>query len=256
MALVPPSVRRTATSRLVPFTGGLTRAFGFTPRQLLRGLLVATAILTVLGAVADRITRFDPDPAFIPSRFDLLREGNVPTWFASGQWLLAAVFALRLAVGGRRTAEPHHRTWTLLAAVFLFCSIDEAAQFHEPMSDWMGSLKDASPVLANAWVVPYAVAVVVIAIMSWRLVRSLPSPVFRLLVLSGVVFVGGAIGFELIESVFVSEGKDTLLKSIVATGQEVVEMLGLDLLVFALAVLLDSVIVAETGPSGAQPLSD
>ena len=245
MAVVPVPDHRTDTSRRVPFTGGVSRAFGFTPRQLLRILVFTTATLTVLGAVADRLTRFDPDPAFLPSRFDLLREGNVPTWFASGLWALAALLAGRLSIGGRRLGTPHHRTWGFLAAVFLFCSIDEGAQFHEPMSEWMGSLQDAAPVLAHAWVVPYAVASVLVGLKSWQLLRSLPAPVFRLLVLAGVVYVGGAIGFELVESVFVAEGKDTLVKSLVATSQEVVEMIGLDLLVFALAVMLDGTLAAE-----------
>jgi hypothetical protein len=86
------------------------------------------AILVGLYLV-ERATR--PWPHGVSQFFDLNREGNLPTWFSSVQWLCVAAllgaFAWRLV----RRSEAGGRPLLALAFLFLCLSLDEVAQIHE-----------------------------------------------------------------------------------------------------------------------------
>ncbi len=56
-------------------------------------------------------------------------ESNLPTWYTSMMWAVAAVLALRCRMD---SALPRARvTWLMLALVFALFSMDEVAQVHE-----------------------------------------------------------------------------------------------------------------------------
>ncbi len=87
---------------------------------IISGVLVALHILNrVMGAPSWQFERL----------FDLSREMNVPTWFSSVQWLIAAWVAYGCAQVPQRPSES--RIWFVLAGGFLILSIDEVAMIHE-----------------------------------------------------------------------------------------------------------------------------
>jgi hypothetical protein len=95
-------------------------------RGVLVGLLAAEAVLVALhiparAADAAKIVRMD-------------EEANLPTWFSSSQFLIAALACAALAASdaARRTA------WGALGAVMLFFSLDEIAEIHERVEDKVG----------------------------------------------------------------------------------------------------------------------
>jgi hypothetical protein len=168
-------------------------------------------------------------------RFDLNHEVNIPTWFSSAallgsSLLLATIAILRRKSGGRFVGH-----WVVLSAVFLYLSIDEVAMLHEMFIRPMRHLLHAHGILYFTWVVPAAVALVVLGLAYIRFFFHLDTRTKLLFALAGVTFVGGAFGLELAGGV-VAEGygTDTMLFMVLTTIEELLEMLGVTIFIGAL----------------------
>lgn len=91
--------------------------------------------------------------------FELNAEQNAPTLFSTCLFLAGAL--LFLAVGhASRVAGEHWMIWLLLSGIFVFPALDEFAALHERRIVRVRSALDVSGPLYYAWVVPYALAVV------------------------------------------------------------------------------------------------
>lgn len=169
--------------------------------------------------------------------FDVETELSVPAWFSSALLLLCAgclwVVARSVRAAGRRF--PRH--WMGLATAFLFLSLDEASGFHERFLRPMRAVVGSEGPLFFAWVVPYTVLVAVLGATYLRFLFHLPAPHRWSFVIAGAVYVGGALGFEMLggmrASAFADRGSDPLYLSLV-TVEEALEMGGLILFLRAL----------------------
>jgi hypothetical protein len=170
--------------------------------------------------------------------FDLNAERNVPTAFSTALFVVDAW--LLLQVWRQRQARFASHLWLLLAVVFLFLAVDEMFNIHErliaPMRAWL----HASGPFYYAWIVPYSVLTIALAIAFVPVWRRLPPAVRMWLALSAVTYVGGAIGWEMISGAYfeVSQVED-LTFSLMAMVEESMEMAGLILLMYGLMTLLE-----------------
>ncbi len=168
--------------------------------------------------------------------FDVGREINVPTWFSSGLWMVAGI----LAALHSRWAVDHRRSWVLFAVVCIFLSVDEMLELHERLDVIGYQLAEFLPFnLGHVWVIPGAIITLVIVLALARLVFSLPSGVRNGLLLSGVVFVAGGMGFETLSGNSVAENGITPAFFVLTLIEETLEMAGLALCVAALAHLVE-----------------
>jgi hypothetical protein len=83
-------------------------------------ILIAAEVLLVIAHVLD-------DYAVGGRIFLVTSESNVPTWFSSTQFVLAAMACMWVGRSDPRAG----RSWLLLGLVFLFFSFDEVAMIHE-----------------------------------------------------------------------------------------------------------------------------
>lgn len=69
----------------------------------------------------------------IEDRFDLDKEANVPSWFATALLFSISIIALLIHIVGRshRTATSWWSFWLVFSVVFCFLSLDEASRVHE-----------------------------------------------------------------------------------------------------------------------------
>jgi len=216
------------------------------PRQAWILLLLVIGVLTLAG-IAARVTILatqDPGSVELARRFDLDVEHNIPTWFASTALLAAAMLLGVVARGRWRLHAADRRHWAGLAIVFTLLSLDEAVQLHEmlrlPMHRWF----DLHGIFLFAWVIPAFIAVVLFAAVYLRFWLRLPSRTRMLFMVSGLLYVGGALGLELAGGALAtSHGFESLRYSVVMIVEEVMEMVGVALFVYA---LLDHV-RGETG---------
>lgn len=161
-------------------------------------LLVGASALTLVIA---RITATSAHGWFwdeIHENLSLGVEFNLPTWFASMLWGLFAVIAWYLATAdhGRRVL------WRMVAVVGLMGSIDEYLMLHDRLSAPGSFVENVIGIdLGGAtWVLPGIVVAGLIATVLARFVLSLPATTRRDLIIGGLLFLAGAIGFEVISS--------------------------------------------------------
>lgn len=190
---------------------------------------VFTAHLAVIAALLACHTTVAVADAFGAGRlfglrnmFLLTHERNVPT--------LISALALLACAGGaalnRLWAAPGRdaRDWLVTALVFTFLAFDEACQIHELFNKI--PVRDLQP-FHYVWVFPYAVAVA--CFVAWLLpfLARLPRPTRRGLLLGFGVFVGSALGMELIEGALATRFREaaydqwwmTVLNTVEETGE-------------------------------------
>jgi len=75
----------------------------------------------------------------IQKLFDITREGNIPTWFASTQALLIAFCAFILGFYHRTNKETKaFIIWLLIGLFFFIIAVDDAARIHERIGSLFG----------------------------------------------------------------------------------------------------------------------
>lgn len=160
---------------------------------LIGGLILIQCCLLVLVHIFGKPTVFG-----LVDAFDFGGESNITALVST---LLMLASAAMLAVTGNLAAKGADRlAWFLLAGVFIFLAVDEATMIHEFASAPTREALSASWVPQLAWVLPYGAAMLVLAaiLLPWFLRLDRPSQIR--FVIAGLLFVGGAIGFELFES--------------------------------------------------------
>jgi hypothetical protein len=163
-------------------------------------------------------------------QFDLANEGNLPSFFSSLQLLICGL-VLALIGRVRLSQRDRHAAYWLALAALLFCmGADEAAGLHELL---IRPVREALPGLATgllywAWVIPGSVAVLVIAAVFARFARdALPPSIRRQVILSALLFFGGAIGVEMPEAAYVERvGQDNFGYALYVLVEEMLEMVG------------------------------
>ena len=161
------------------------------------------------------------------------RELNLPTLFSSSLLLISALLMQRL---GHNSNPDAGDDWSLLSKIFIFLALDEALQIHEILII-PGLRHQVHPALASTWVVPYAALAL---IMLWKFrsfLGSIPRATATGLLRSGAVYVGGAIGMEMIGSFAVRSSLIRLHSpwyGAITGLEETLELVGIILLIDAL----------------------
>lgn len=167
--------------------------------------------------------------------FNFNEEQSVPTWFSAMLLAICAALLGIIAAAQRRAGGPH-LWWTTLSLVFLYLSMDEALALHERLNRPVRDLLHTSGALYYAWVIPYALFALVLLAFSIKPLRSLSPDTRDRLVLAGLLFVGGAMGMEIVGSYLATHNqmRVTLLSDVVMTLEEMLELSGTIVLVYAL----------------------
>jgi hypothetical protein len=207
------------------------------PKQVVICLGIITALL-VLADVAGQLTRYltRHDTVYgLIAKFDLDDENNVPTYFSSAILLLSAFLLGMIAVFKKWQNDLYARHWKILALIFLFLSLDETASFHEKLTQPVRKLFDAKGLLYYAWVIPAILLLVVLAVSYLRFYLRLPPETKRHFFLAAVLYIGGAVGFELVGGYYAElHGEKNLTFNLIAAVEETLEMTGIVLFNYAL----------------------
>jgi len=167
--------------------------------------------------------------------FDLDDENNIPTWYSSSALLLCSILLATIAFAKKRDGARYVFHWTVLSIIFLFLSLDEAASVHESINEPLRAALDAGPVLYHTWVILGAAVVLAIVVVYWRFLSDLPSPTRRLFLTAGIMYVGGALGVELLGGWYSAlYGKKNIMYVMIATVEEFFEMQGIVVFIYAL----------------------
>lgn len=175
--------------------------------------LVVLAVLLVLAHGVAMTLKYYAGKDFVfglVPLFDFYEEQNVPTYFSSLNLLLTSALLWTIARlssnnGQRKQGHP----WRILAAGFLFMSIDEFADLRHIVSTAVkavsGSGFESVPLLTVAWTVPVAAILIVLAIYFIPFLLRLKTVYTINFALAGAAFVFASMGIETIQGAHVVE---------------------------------------------------
>lgn len=202
--------------------------------------LAMLGIKFVIGQFATDTGWFDRVVEF----FHLDREKNLPSAFAALLLVGSAGGLGLIAVGESRSGGRNTRYWAALSLVFAFLALDEWNSFHEMLTEPLRSGLGTSGILHYAWIVLAIPAVAIGLFAFWKFLQSLPSETRRLFFLAALLFLGGALGMELLNGYIVSSTSAEAMEGSrpVTAGayvftthvEELLEMLGAVTFVYAL----------------------
>ena len=210
----------------------------YTPRKVVY-FLGAIICLLILAHTAGLIAvhYFEHTSSFyIIEYFRLAADTNFPTFFSSAQLLLCAVILAVISNIKKNQGAVDFWYWLGLSLIMLFLSIDESIMIHELIAEKLRETLNTTGVFYFAWIIPYSIFVIVVGLAYIPFLLKLPAKVKKLMVLSGAIFVAGALGLEAIESYYFSAtgGKRDFMQAIFTTTEEIMEMGGITIFLYSL----------------------
>ncbi len=230
----------TLTTSGTAYTQQPDYSFTLPARRLAFISLLCTALLLVLHVVSYLVYFRLPERGFavnLVKRFGLDRDGNVPTLF-SAFLLFAAAFFLYLIYKEAKTQRRKNAFshWLPLCFLFIFLGLDEATQIHEFSSGIVRKVagQPLPGFLRHAWIIPYLLLIGVVGLHYLRFVLTLPSRTRNQFICAGLLYVGSAMGLEMLEGIEEAKRGHSLLVLQMQTVEETTEMLAIVLFNYAL----------------------
>jgi hypothetical protein len=208
------------------------------PPAAAKSLLAVVFVLTALSLTAHGLRYIYGNEHFVQfvRLFSVAREANIPTWFTAIMLFSAAALLSGIAEDERQQGKRRFlRHWWVLAVGFLYMSLDEVAMIHELTMRPLRDLLHTRGLLYDAWLIPASVIVVLVPVAYARFLTDLPSRIRLGFILSGAIYVAGALGIEFVGSYLTDyHPEERLLRGAFATLEEFLEMSGIVLFVSTL----------------------
>lgn len=169
--------------------------------------------------------------------FNVNSERNIPTSFSVVLLFVASLLLLVIALIEKRRAGPLNFHWGGLSFGFLYLAFDEAWSIHEKWNIPVRNLiqKEGFGTVAFAWVFPGIIIVVVLSLLFYKFLFCLPQKTRNNLLMAAAVYIGGAIGFEIIGGCYIRlHGHDNFTYNMIAAVEEGLEMAGVIIFIWAL----------------------
>ena len=202
-------------------------------------LSIAAVVLALMGFGADYAgTLEDKDLLWAFAwQFDFGQEGNFINWYQSVTLFGCAVLAGIVAFLNRHAGRPRTALWALMAVVMAFVAVDEAAQIHDrTLNTVIAALTgDAAPAKggedgafgSSKWMLVYLPGALVLGALYFRFFLALPKRTRWGFVIAASLYIGGAVGVELLFEQFSADGGgDTMGSFALDATSELGEMLG------------------------------
>lgn len=206
------------------------------PTQVLKVLLLFIFTLLILNVIG-LLLHFNAEGAtitwYVMNFFDFNQEGNIPAFYSAIMLLVASCLLFLITYSEKKNGGKY-LPWLGLALVFLFLSFDEATEIHEIFIGFTRERLNTTGFFYYAWVIPYGIALIFMMVIYIPFFRRLPKKVFWLFMLSGAVFVTGAVGFEMLGGRTIEMYGFNVEYSIYYTIEEFLEMVGVAIFIFTL----------------------
>ncbi len=223
------------------------------PKKVALVLILVAVFLTLISAIAQYIAL---SLGITNSRtFGLLFVGedeSVPAWYSSMLLLLCSVLLAVTAYAKKVAGDRYSLHWMALSAIFLFLSVDEGIRIHEKMAPLGRLILEGAGLsgsfVIRAWVVPGAILVLIVTLAYLRFLVALPHKTRNLFFLAGLLFVGGAMGMEMLSDFYVNlfggvenmSLSQIVVRIAIPYAEESLEMLGVIVFIYALMLHLSA----------------
>jgi len=167
--------------------------------------------------------------------FNLDQERSLPTYYSTITLFVCSMLLASIAAVQRKNGRRIATQWFALSAIFLFLSADEMLMLHEGLIVPLRSAFHARGIFYFTWVIPYGLFLLAFLAIFWRFLMNLPRQTRRLFMAAGVVYVAGALGFDLIGGYYFDHvGTRDVVYAILFSIEEMLEMAGIILFIHTL----------------------
>jgi len=206
------------------------------PKQILKinmYLIFFLLLANILGIISKYYFDLQSIYGLVPL-FDFDTEKNIPTFYSSIALLFTSILLYSIALAHKKL-KSSYLMWLGLSLIFLFLSIDEISQIHERFTKPTRDAFQTSGILFFAWIIPYGILLVIFIISYSKFLFNLPKNTMILFLVSGTIFVSGAIGFEMLGGRHAElYGGNNILYFFYYTCEEFLEMTGIAIFIYTL----------------------
>lgn len=168
------------------------------------------------------------------SVFGVRNEGKIPTWYSASTLLFCSFILAIIAFAKKVRHDAYLLHWIGLAIIFLFMSFDEATEIHGRISVRLQSALNTQGVLYFAWVIPAIVFLIIFGVVYFRFLFALAPRTRHLFLIAGIVYISGVLGMEMVGADYVWRNGSNVTYGIMATVEEILEMSGIVVFIYAL----------------------
>jgi len=172
--------------------------------------------------------------------FNLDREMNIPTWY-SGLMLVSCGLIIRGIFSIKKLqSDRFWRQWRILSIIFFILAFDEIASIHEILIiDDLADALNLPSFWHSVWVIPGTILVAIFIWKYWKFIWYLPKQLKRNFLIAFSLYIGGALGMEMVGSIYDGiDGQQNLVYAMLATIEEVMEMMGCVVFIYGLLTYL------------------
>jgi len=208
----------------------------FSARQSFLVTLSITGVMLVLNiaAIGAQFGLNVPENNFFVRLLNMEYENNLPTSWSALLLLYASALLYNLSKQKFKKTDPYKWLWALLSLAFFYLSLDESFELHEKLMGPTSQFLELSSIFYYSWVIPAGIALIFMGIVYLKFIFNLPFKTRILFIISCAIYVGSAIGFELLEGPIDQAGNwMNLPYTILVTMEETLEMFGICLFTYA-----------------------
>ena len=215
------------------------------PKKILSLLLLIILLLQIPSIIGLVFYLDGNNIGWLFNLFNVGEEGNIPSYYSSTSILFASLLLGFISLF-RKINGLTYSLWLVLSLIFFFLSIDESVQLHERIGIFLiDNNFDLTGYLSYGWVIPYGLLSIVFAgVFYFKFLPQLPKKIFWLFIISGSIFVLGAIGLEMIGAkIYHTHNFSKIINAVCYSIEEFLEMLGIALFIYALLLYIKEEIV-------------
>lgn len=209
----------------------------FHRKKTIRTLTLISCVIIVLS-ILTKISTFVLGHGYIYGflpKFDMDKEANIPTVFAVLLLCIASLlfYMLSLIPEEQPTLkqEPKNR-YRFLSFLFLYLAFDEGSSLHELLIDPLRDRFQLTGIFRFSWVIVGAILVTLLTLYFYRFILSRPAYMKKGFILAGILYIGGALGVEMIGGYYSSMyGELNLTYALITTVEESGEFFGMVVLI-------------------------
>ncbi|MCK5475315.1 MAG: hypothetical protein KAI71_01890 [Candidatus Pacebacteria bacterium] len=205
--------------------------------NLVRNGLFLMAIILFLAHISERIFF---NVGYDTGLFNLDVEKNVPSIYSTLLLGSSGFMLILIATKTRKLKRKFATHWLFLGIVFIFLMADEFFAIHETLVEPIRKTFNTSGLLYFAWIIPYAIFIVILFLIYLKFLRHLPKYIFVRFIASGTLYIFGGIIIESFGGKYIesrSWQKDDIWFAMI-TFEEMFEIIGISLFLYTLLVYI------------------
>lgn len=211
--------------------------FVFHRKKIIRTLtfiLCVIFVLSILTKISTFVFGHGYLYGFLP-KLDMDKETNIPTIFSVLLLFVASLlfYVLSLIPEELPTLkQEQHKKYRFLSFLFLYLTFDEGSALHELLINPLRDRFQLTGIFRFSWVIVGVLLVGLLTLNFYKFIFSRPAYMKKGFILAAVLYIGGALGIEMVGGYYSSlYGELNLTYGLITTIEEIGEFIGMVVLI-------------------------